>query len=80
MFFLNLRSIFSSKTSVKHSEGRKLDIYVIAKFPSIEKATEAVESNDYKAISDHRANNNDIEYGFFLIAEGLQKRGIETFS
>ena len=57
--------------TLTHSEGRNFDIHVIAEFPSIEKATEAVESDSYKAISPHRTNNSDIEYGSFLLAEGL---------
>ena len=57
---------------VTHHEGRQFDVHVIAEFPSIEKATEAVESDEYKSIVAHRTDNTDTEYGSFMLAEGLE--------
>ena len=41
-------------------------------FPSIEKATEALESDEYKSIVAHRTDNSDTEYGSFMLLEGLE--------
>ena len=56
---------------VTHHEGRQFDIHVIAEFPSVEKATEALGSDEYKSIKPHRTDNSDTEYGSFMLAEGL---------
>ena len=52
-------------------EGRPLDIHVIAEFPSLEKANEALEIPDYLQIKKHRVGNSDTEYGTFVVLEGL---------
>jgi len=57
--------------AVTHHEGRTFDMHVVAEFPNIEKANEALESDAYKAIKPHRVGNSDVEYGSFLLAEGL---------
>ena len=58
--------------NVTHHEGRQFDIHVIAEFPSVEKATEALGSDEYKSIKAHRTDNSDTEYGSFMLAEGLE--------
>ena len=58
--------------NVTFHEGRQFDLHVIAEFPSIEKATEALESDEYKSIQNHRIDNIDTEYGSFMLAEGLE--------
>ena len=58
--------------NVTHHGGRKFDVHVIAEFPSVEKATEALESDAYKSIVAHRTDNSDTEYGSFMLAEGLE--------
>jgi uncharacterized protein (DUF1330 family) len=58
--------------NVTHREGRQFDVHVIAEFPSIEKATEALGSDEYKSIVAHRTDNSDTEYGSFMLAEGLE--------
>ena len=58
--------------NVSFHEGRQFDLHVIAEFPSIEKATEALESDEYKSIQNHRIDNIDTEYGSFMLAEGLE--------
>lgn len=55
-----------------HHEGRQFDVHVIAEFPSVEKATQALESTGYKAIKPHRVNNSDVEYGSFMLVPGLE--------
>ena len=57
--------------NITFQEGRQFDLHVIAEFPSIEKATEALESDEYKSIQNHRIDNIDTEYGSFMLAEGL---------
>ena len=57
---------------VTHHEGRQFDVHVIAEFPSVEKATEALGSDEYKSIKAHRTDNSDTEYGSFMLAEGLE--------
>ena len=54
-----------------HKEGRPFDIHVIAEFPSLEKANEALESAEYLEIKKHRVGNSDTEYGTFVVVEGL---------
>ncbi|MBH68072.1 MAG: hypothetical protein CMM58_06950 [Rhodospirillaceae bacterium] len=56
---------------VTHHEGRSFDIHVIVEFPSLEKANEALESDEYQAIKKHRIGNSDTDYGTFLVVEGL---------
>ena len=58
--------------NVTHHEGRPFDIHVIAEFPSVEKAAEALGSDEYKSIKAHRTDNSDTEYGSFMLAEGLE--------
>jgi uncharacterized protein (DUF1330 family) len=57
--------------SVSHHEGRQFDLHVIAEFPSLKKATEALESPGYKAILPHRKKNSNVEYGSFMLVPGL---------
>tara|TARA_X000000950_G_C13776958_1_gene603455 strand:+ start:189 stop:491 length:303 start_codon:yes stop_codon:yes gene_type:complete len=57
--------------NVTHHEGRKFDLHVVVEFPSIEKATEALDSDEYKSIQDHRTGNIDTEYGSFMLAQGM---------
>ena len=57
---------------VTHHEGRQFDVHVIAEFPSVAKATEALESDEYKSIVAHRTDNSDTEYGSFMLVEGLE--------
>ena len=54
-----------------HHEGRQFDLHVIAEFPSLKKATEALESPGYKAILPHRKKNSNVEYGSFMLVSGL---------
>ena len=54
-----------------HHEGRPFDRHVIVEFPSLEKATQAVESDAYRAIKSHRVDNSDIEYGSLMLLEGV---------
>ena len=54
-----------------HKEGRPFDIHVIAEFPSLEKANEALEGPEYLEIKKHRVENSDTEYGTFVVVEGL---------
>ena len=54
-----------------HHEGRLFDMHVIAEFPSLEKANEALESKEYLDIKKHRVGNSDIDYGTFVVVEGL---------
>ena len=54
-----------------HKEGRPFDIHVIAEFPSLEKANEALESAEYLEIKKHRVGYSDTEYGTFVVVEGL---------
>jgi len=54
-----------------YQEGRQFDRHVIAEFPSLEKATQALESPEYKAIKPHRVNNSDIDYGSFMLVQGV---------
>ena len=49
---------------------------MIAEFPSLEKANEALKSVEYLGIKRHRVGNSDTEYGTFVLVEGLQ----ETFT
>ena len=58
---------------VTHHEGRQFDVHVIAEFPSVEKAAEALGSNEYKSIKAHRTDNSDTAYGSFMLAEGLEQ-------
>ena len=58
--------------NVTFHEGRQFDVHVIVEFPSIEKAKEALESDEYKSIKNHRIDNSDTEYGSFMLAEGLE--------
>ena len=58
--------------NVTFHEGRRFDLHVIVEFPSIEKATEALESDEYKSIQNHRIDNIDTKYGSFMLAEGLE--------
>ena len=60
--FENFDGRFLARTPhVTHHEGRQFDVHVIAEFPSIEKATEALESDEYKSIVAHRTDNSDTE-------------------
>ena len=61
-----------------HKEGRPFDIHVIAEFPSLEKANEALESAEYLEIKKHRVGNSDTEYGTFVVVEGLQNSLISS--
>ena len=54
-----------------HHEGRPFDIHVIAEFPSLDKANEALESKEYLDIKKHRVGNSDVDYGTFVVVEGL---------
>lgn len=54
-----------------NQEGRPFDIYVIAEFPSLEKANEASESPEHLEIKNHRVGNSDTEYGTFVLVDGL---------
>ena len=64
---------FLARTPVAtHHEGRSFDIHVIVEFPSLEKANEALESDEYLAIKKGRTGNSDTEYGTFLVVDGLQ--------
>ena len=56
---------------VTHHEGRPFDIHVIVEFPSLAKANEALESDEYLAIKKDRTGNSDTDYGTFLVVEGL---------
>ena len=63
---------FLARTSTgTHHEGRPFDIHVIAEFPSLEKANEALESKEYLDIKKHRVGNSDTDYGTFVVVEGL---------
>ena len=44
---------------------------VVAEFPSLEKANEALESKEYLDIKKHRVGNSDIDYGTFVVIEGF---------
>jgi uncharacterized protein (DUF1330 family) len=44
---------------------------VIVEFPSLAKANEALESQEYLDIKKHRVGNSDIDYGTFVVVEGL---------
>ena len=57
--------------NVTFHEGRQFDLHVIVEFPSIEKATKALESDEYKSIQNHRIDNIDTTYGSFMLVEGL---------
>ena len=57
--------------STSHHEGRHCDRYVIVEFPSLEQATQAVESPASQAIKPHRVNNSDIDYGSFMLLPGV---------
>ena len=57
--------------STSHHEGRQFDRHVIVEFPSLAKATQAIESSEYKAIKPHRINNSDAEYGSFMLVPGV---------
>jgi len=54
-----------------HHEGRPFDIHVIVEFPTLAKANEALESQEYLDIKKHRVGNSDIDYGTFVVVEGL---------
>ena len=56
---------------VSHHEGRPFDIHVIVEFPSLDKANEALKSQEYLAIKKGRTGNSDTDYGTFLLVEGL---------
>ena len=58
--------------SATHHEGRQFDVHVIAEFPSVGKATQALESPGYTAIKPHRLSNSDIKYGSFMLVPGLK--------
>ena len=76
---LKLRMFFSKSDGhflvrnpeASHKEGRPFDIHVIAEFPSLEKANEALESPEYLEIKKHRVGNSNTEYGTFVIVKGL---------
>ena len=46
-------------------------MHVIAEFPSLEKANEALDSKEYLDIKKHRVGNSDIDYGTFVVIEGF---------
>ena len=54
-----------------HHEGRSFDIHVIVEFPSLEKANQALVSSEYLEIKKHRIGNSDVDYGTFVVVEGL---------
>ena len=54
-----------------HHEGRQFDRHVIVEFPSLEQATKAIESLEYKSIQPHRVNNSDVDYGTFMLVPGV---------
>ena len=63
---------FLARTPIgTHHEGRPFDMHVIAEFPSLEKANEALESKEYLDIKKHRVGNSDIDYGTFVVIEGF---------
>ena len=63
---------FLARTPIAtHHEGRPFDMHVIAEFPSLEKANEALESKEYLDIKKHRVGNSDIDYGTFVVVEGF---------
>ena len=55
----------------EHKEGRAFDLHVIAEFPSRDKANEALGSAEYLAIKPHRIGNIDMDYGSFVVVEGV---------
>ena len=61
-----------------HKEGRPFDIHVIAEFPNLEKANEALESPEYLKIKKHRVGNSDTEYGTFVLVEGFLRTFISS--
>ena len=63
---------FLARTPIgTHHEGRPFDMHVIAEFPSLEKANEALASKEYLDIKKHRVGNSDIDYGTFVVIEGF---------
>ena len=63
---------FIARTPISsHHEGRQFDVHVLVEFPSVEKATAALDSAEYNAIKAHRVNNSDVEYGSFMLVPGL---------
>ena len=58
-------------TEATHKEGRPFDLHVIAEFPSSHKANEALGSAEYLAIKEHRIGNIDMDYGSFVVVEGV---------
>ena len=46
-------------------------MHVIAEFPSLEKANDALETKEDLDIKKHRVENSDIDFGTFVVIEGF---------